>query len=258
MVLTRALDQSLRILSKKRKNRGLRNGTFDSRRLVQAATGLSKSVFYKESKGITLDTVVEIVIDESGSMSNMHEVRRMAIAIGEALTKIGVEFEIVGTTTKHWSGHRALSKMDGFDRTNPIIYRHYKVFGEQWQAVAKRTTAMCASQHNVDGEAIEYCAYRLAQRKEKRKVIFSICDGEPYAGHGNSHVMARNLREVCKKVREAGIEVYGFGIGEMGPKAYYGAEHFIYLEDSDSLGPEFVRQFASIVTGGRVKIGQRS
>ena len=256
MVLTRALDQSLRILSKKRKSCGRRHGSFDQRRLVQAATGLSKNVFYKTSQGITLDTVVSIVIDESGSMGNMHEVRRMAIAIGEALTKIGVEFEIVGTTTKHWSGHKVLRQMDGFDRTNPIMYRHYKIFGEQWHNVAQRVTEMSARQHNVDGEAVEYCAFRLAQRKEKRKVIFSICDGEPYAGHSNSHVMAKNLKDVCKKVRESGIEVYGFGIGEEGPRAYYGEENFIYLEDSAALGPEFVRRFASIVTGGRVKIGK--
>jgi hypothetical protein len=256
MSLCRALDQSLRVLSKSRIHSGLRRGTLDNRRLVHAATGISKNVFYKTTKGITMDTVVSIVIDESGSMSNMHECRRMVIAMGEALTKIGVDFEVVGTTTKYWAGDSHLRNMDGFSRTNPIIYRHYKMFGEQWSQVAQRTTAMRASQHNVDGEAVEYAAYRIATRKETRKVIFSICDGEPFAGHYNEYEMQQNLRDVCKRVRQQGIEVYGFGIGTTGPKAFYGADNFIGLENGEEMGPEFVKRFASIVTGGAVKIGR--
>jgi cobalamin biosynthesis protein CobT len=256
MTLTRALDQALRVLSKSRVNRGLRRGRFDSRRLVHAATGLSKNVFYKTSQGITLDTVVSIVIDESGSMGNIHEVRRLVIAIGEALTKIGVDFEIVGTTTKYIQGDSQLRNMDGFDRTNPIVYRHYKIFGENWANVAQRTTAMRASNHNVDGETVEYAAQRLEGRKEARKVVFSICDGEPFAGHYNEHMMAKNLRDVCKNIRNKGMEVYGFGLGTYGPRAYYGADNFIFLEDGSAMGPEFVKQFSSIITGGRVKVGQ--
>ena len=256
MGLSRALEQALRVLSKSRIQGGLRRGTLDNRRLVHAATGLSKNVFYKTSKGITIDTVVSIVVDESGSMGNIHEVRRMVIAMSEALTKIKVDFEIVGTTTKFWEGDRNIPSMDGFDRTNPLIYKHYKVFGENWNQVAHRTAGMDSHIHNVDGEAVEYCAQRLAGRKEKRKVIFSICDGSPFAGHQNTEVMRRNLKEVCQRVRKGGTEVYGFGIGTTAPEQFYGTDNFIYLEDSGKMGPEFIKRFASIVTGGAVKVGR--
>lgn len=250
MSLCRALDQSLRVLSKSRIHSGLRRGTLDNRRLVHAATGISKNVFYKTTKGITLDTVVSIVIDESGSMDNIHEVRRMVIAMGEALTKIGVDFEVVGTTTRYWADDALLRNMDGFDRTNPIIYRHYKMFGESWNQVAQRTTAMQASKHNVDGEAVEYASYRLASRKETRKVIFSICDGEPFAGHRNEAVMQRNLRDVCKRVRQQGIEVYSISIDTDGPASLYGKKNCIIVSSADGIDAKAAKFFSDTLMKG--------
>lgn len=47
-----------------------------------------------------------------------------------------------------------------------------------------------------------------------------------------------------------------FGIGTVDPKHFYGKENFIYLDDSEKMGPEFVKRFASIVTGGAVKVGR--
>ena len=254
MTLTRALEQALRAITQARKNPNQRQGRIDFDRLPQIAKGLSKEVFYTTRQGIKLDTAVEIIIDESGSMGNIKDVQDMAIAIGEALSRIGVPFEITGTTTTHWGSD--CPKMDGFDRTNPIRYKHYKVFNEQWQNVAHRTLSISSHKHNVDGEAIEWCAQRLAGRPERRKVIFSINDGEPCAGHYNDHRMQENLMDVCKKTREAGTEVYGFGIGTEGPARFYGAENFIGLENSEAMGPEFLREFSNIITGGRVRVGR--
>jgi len=250
--MTRGLEQALRSMSRNRKQAFLQRGRIDQRRLTEIAKGISKEVFYKTRKGEKLDVAVEIIIDESGSMSNYLEVQLLALAIGEALTAIGIPFEITGTTTK--GGFRTrIPPREGFTRTNPIAYRHYKTFGETWMSARSRIVHTGQRNNNIDGEAVEYCAFRLAQRKESRKVIFSLSDGEPCGGQGNDAQLAANLKRVCKKVRKAGTEVYGFGIGTNGPESLYGKEWFVYLKGSAEMGPAFVRKFADVVTGGRIR-----
>lgn len=254
MALTRAMEQALRTITRCRKDGHRRRGKIDRRRLTAIAKSLSKEVFYQTREGFNIDTAVSIVIDESGSMGNYEQVKSLAIAMGEALSKIGVPFEITGTTTMY-AGSTS-PRLNGFSRTNPIIYKHYKLFDESWESVRHRTVNIQNHIHNVDGETVEFAASRLSQRKEARKVIFSICDGEPCAGHGNNHEMGINLRKVCEKVRKCGIEVYGFGVGTRGPQTFYGRDWFVFLENSEEMGPEFVRQFSDIITGGRVKVGR--
>lgn len=144
--------------------------------------------------------------------------------------------------------------MDGFSRVNPILYKHYKDFQEAWPVVRHRMVKTGCHMHNVDGEVVEYAAFRLAQRRERRKVVFSLSDGEPCAGHGNDGSMAKNLKRVCGRVRKQGIEVYGFGVGTEGPRPLYGAKHFVFLEGTENMGPAFVRKFADVVTGGMVRV----
>jgi cobalamin biosynthesis protein CobT len=253
--LTGALEQALRSLTRVRRNPYQRHGKIDRKRLVAISKGLSKEVFYRKTEGLDLDVAVELVIDESGSMGGAcREVGKLAIAIGESLKAIGVPFEITGSTTAYCQGDRSIPEMDGMDRTNPIVYRHYKTFDEDWASVRQRLVHVGSDMHNVDGEVVEYAAFRLAQRKERRKIVFSLSDGEPCAGHGNDMVMAKNLRKVCKKARKSGVEVYGFGVGTYGPEPLYGKENFMFLEKADSMGPEFVKDFARKVTGGMVRV----
>ena len=252
--MTRALEQALRSMAKVKKDPYLRYGKIDKKRLVQITKSLSKEVFFKTRPGEDLNVAVEIVIDESGSMSNFRKVQQLAIAIGEALSQIGVKFEITGTTTEFCGGDYGMPLKGSFTRTNPIIYFHYKGFEENWITVRQRITQTSCRNHNVDGEAIEFAAYRLAQRKESRKIIFSLSDGEPCAGHNNDSFMCKNIKTVCARCRKNGIEVYGFGVQTQAPEAFYGRENFVYLKDIEQMGEDFVRKFATVITGGRVRV----
>jgi cobalamin biosynthesis protein CobT len=167
---------------------------------------------------------------------------------------MGIVFEITGTTTKYVGGNYSMPPMNGMSRTNPIQFFHYKSFEENWIAVRQRIVHTGSRHHNVDGEVVEYAAFRLAQRKESRKIIFSLSDGEPCAGHNNDSEMCQNLKRVCERVRKAGIEVYGFGIETEAPAAFYGRKFFIFLEKVEQMGQDFVRKFADVITGGRVRV----
>ena len=247
--MTRSLEQALRALSRCKKMAYLRHGKIDKKRYVQIAKNLSKQVFFRTREGIKLDTAVEIVIDESGSMSNFLQVQLLAMAIGEALEAIHVPFEITGTTTS-----RGNPPLDGFTRSKPIVYSHYKSFHEKWQAVRHRLVHTSKHNNNIDGEAVEYCAFRLKQRKERRKIIFSLSDGEPYGGQGKEVELASNLIRVCERCRKEGIEVYGFGVGTKQPQSFYGKKYFVYLKNAATMGVDFVRKFATVITGGAVKV----
>jgi cobalamin biosynthesis protein CobT len=201
-----------------------------------------------------LDVAVAITIDESGSMANFYEVQLLAMAIGEALNAIGIPFEIIGTTTLYGGGDLRIAEMQGFTRVNPIAYKHYKNFGEQWGVVRHRIVHTGAFHHNVDGEVVEYAAFRLKQRPESRKVIFSLSDGEPCAGHGNDEDMGINLKRVCKRVRKEGVEVYSVSLGTDSPAILYGQQFSIVIQSVTKMGPEIVRFFAKVLTEGKIRV----
>jgi cobalamin biosynthesis protein CobT len=252
--MTRALEQSLRSMAKMHKSPYLRNGRLDMKRLVPIAKGLSKEVFYKTRPGMKLDVAVEIIIDESGSMGNFYEVQLLAMAIGEALTAINIPFEITGSTTLYSGGSGNMPSLDGFQRVNPIVYKHYKKFTEKWAGVRSRMVRTYHHKNNVDGEVVEYAAFRLMQRPERRKVIFSLSDGEPCAGHSNESVMAMNLKRVCKRVRKQGVEVYSASILTDSPAGLYGREYSVVIPSVKNMGPDIIRFFVKMLTEGRVTV----
>ena len=252
--MTRALEQALRALARCRRKPYMRQGKIDKKRLVQIARGLSKEVFFKTKNGIDMDVAVAITIDESGSMNSWEEVQMLAMAIGEALHSIGVPFEITGSTTRN--EYPYAPALEGFSRTNPIVYQHYKEFNESWPTVRQRIVHTGAHHHNIDGEVVEYAAFRLMQRKESRKVVFSLSDGQPIGGHGsaNDALLGSNLKRVCDRVREAGIEVYGCGIKTKAPMQFYGAEYFLFLNSVEDMAVDFTKKLVEVVTKGFVRL----
>jgi len=252
--MTRALEQALRSLSRCRRVGYLPQGRIDRKRLTAIAKGLSKEVFYKVRDGQHMEVAVEIIIDESGSMGNYMAVRLLAIIIGEALNAIGVPFEITGTTTKFGWGGYSMPPLDGMTRTNPICYQHYVQFGETWDAVRHRLVHTGHHNNNIDGEAVEYCVFRLLQRPERRKVVFSLSDGEPCGGQGNDSALGVNIKRVCARARKQGVEVYGFGIQTRAPAMFYGEKNFVYLDNPTTMSQQFLVKLAEVVTGGQVRV----
>lgn len=251
MAMTWALEQAMRARSACRKSQFLRTGKVDMRRLVPIAKALSKEVFCKVTPGEKLSTAVEIVIDESGSMGKSHkQVMVLAMVVGECLSRLNIPFEIVGTTTAG-----SPPPLDGFTRTNPIIFRHFKVFSEGWNAVRGRMVHLYKYANNIDGEAVEYAGSRLLARPETRKIVFSLSDGRPDGGQDNESALAQNIKDVCKRLRKSGVEVYSFGIQTDLPMQFYGKQWFLRLDSAVGMGQAFIRKFADIITAGKMSLG---
>jgi cobalamin biosynthesis protein CobT len=248
--LIRTAEQAFYSMKRTRIIRGVKHGDIDLTRLPSIAKGLSPNVYARKTEGTDLNTAVSIVIDLSGSMgSSLKSVEKVLAALGEMFAKIGIPFEIFGTST-----FSPVSPNTAFTRWKGVQYHHYKHFEENWNAVKGRVTSLASMGNNIDGEAVEYAAVSLMQRKETRKIVFSINDGEPCAGQGDDGVFAHHLKKTCDKVRGAGVEVYAIGINTSNPATYYGKNNFIEMNSGSSLfSTEIVKTLVDTVMQGKFK-----
>jgi len=244
-ILARKLEEYLRTITRTKMLHCQRRGKLDPRRYAVLAKGLSKEVFKHLSNRMDMDTAVEIVFDESGSMSEYREVRKAIMIIAEALDRVHIPFEITGGTTLGGSFPR------GFTRANPIAYHHYKTFDQNWTVVRSAIQQSNAHYNFIDGEMIEFAAARLVERPERRKIIFSLSDGCPCGGEGNDYELGKKLIRVCSECREHGIEVYSFGVDTEAPCQYYGREYFVKLSGCE-IGKGLSTGITSVLTKGRV------
>lgn len=244
-ILARKLEEYLRTITRTKMLHCQRRGKLDPRRYAVLAKGLSKEVFKHLSNRMDTDTAVEIVFDESGSMSEYREVRKAIMIIAEALDRVHIPFEITGGTTLGGIFPR------GFTRANPIEYHHYKTFDQIWTEVRSAIQHSNAHAHFIDGEMIEFAAARLVERPERRKIIFSISDGCPCGGEGNDYELGKKLIRVCSECRGHGIEVYSFGVDTDEPCHYYGREYFVKLSGCE-IGKGLSTGITSVLTKGRV------
>ncbi|MGD9753971.1 MAG: hypothetical protein AB7W59_23500, partial [Acidimicrobiia bacterium] len=176
------LARVIRTLIEARPLHDQERGRLDTTALHQLRLG-NKRVFSQTTQAIELDTVVQIVIDMSGSMgSNDYEghcsywARLTCIALAEALDALNVPFEIIGFDNPFTL--RAAPRR-GFVNRSALRYHVFKTFDEKHKQVRSRLVNIRGHQDNTDGEAVYQCALRLAARPEQRKLMFVLSDGAP-------------------------------------------------------------------------------
>jgi cobalamin biosynthesis protein CobT len=109
-------------------------------------------------------------------------------------------------------------------------------------------------ENNVDCEWVEFAGKRLMKTKNHRKIMIVFTDGFPITGNGrdSDRIVGNHLVKVCNTFRKNGIEIYAFGIETESPEKFYGKDFFIYLDDLEKMGEKFFRQFASIISAGKI------
>jgi len=216
------------------------------------------------------DVAVSILLDCSGSMGNgpgskSHLAKLTALALHQALASCQIEHEITGFTTYEsvygnaWvhgdesfrvhaqetmaKARTALeeAKAQGTDITKfARIYRDsfyqvpvYGVFKSFGATDARGLENVAGISHNLDGEAVLWQANRLAERGEKRRVMFVLSDGNPEGSCDNAQG-ARYLHEAVDRVLASGIEIYGIGMDSAAVRSFY-PEHWV-CSDMQDLG----------------------
>ena len=248
-MLASHLEQSLRTQSRCRNIGNRDKGYLDRNALPMLAKNLTKNVFYTKRQGISLDTTVSILIDESGSMWGAHEYcRSMAIAIAEVLERLNVKFEILGHTTGQ-TYQLAYEDKQHFNRVTKMMLFEHKNFNESYRNEKYRLGSIHHYNCNIDGEALLATFKRAIEQKSNRHIILVLSDGEPSGAKSGGERHLTNAVQYCRK---NGCEVYAFGIGTDEPEKYYGKDSFIYLPSINDLNGQFFRKLSNIIINGRM------
>ena len=221
-------------------NFNLEEGILDNSRLHRIVANPSYPLSFKqETENNFKDTVVTLLIDNSGSMRG-RSISLAAICtdiIGSTLERCQVKTEILGFTTKHWKGgdSKKLWVINGNSanpgRLNDLRHIIYKSADNSWRRSRKYFGAMLREgllKENVDGEALAWSHDRLLKRPEERKILMVISDGAPVddstLSANREDFLDSHLREIITKIeKESPVELQAIGIGHDVTKYYKNA-----------------------------------
>ncbi|MEM9599550.1 MAG: cobaltochelatase subunit CobT, partial [Pseudomonadota bacterium] len=165
----------------------LEEGVLDTARLTRVIIDPMSALTFKEEKETDFrDTVVSILIDNSGSMRGRPIMVAAVCAdiMARTLERCGVKAEILGFTTKAWKGGKSFQDWmsagkprphaSGPGRLNDLRHIIYKGADMPWRR-AKRNLGLMMREgllkENIDGEALDWAYRRLMARPEQRRIL---------------------------------------------------------------------------------------
>lgn len=234
----------------------LEEGMLDTARLARIVANPTVPLSFKQERETAFrDTVVTLLIDNSGSMRG----RPIAIAamctdiLARTLERCGVKVEILGFTTRAWKGGKSRDlwlqqnrpALPG--RLNDLRHIIYKAADVPWRRTHKNLGLMLKEgllKENIDGEALVWAHNRLALRPEKRKILMIISDGAPVDDSTLSvnplSILEQDLRNVIEWIENASpVELTAIGIGHDVNRYYKKA---ITIADADELASALIKR----------------
>lgn len=238
----------------------LEEGILDAARLSRIVANPTWPLSYKQENSSTFkDTVVTLLIDNSGSMRG----RPITIAaistdiLARTLERCGVKVEILGFTTRSWKGGAAREKWitegkpPSPGRLNDLRHIIYKSAEAPWRHARTNVALMLREgllKENIDGEALLWAHSRLMARPEQRKILLVISDGAPVddstLSANRGHYLETHLRQVIDWIeKKSPVELTAIGIGHDVTRYYQRA---ITIVDAEELGGALVEKLAEL------------
>ena len=241
------------------------SGRLNASSLARLTVGDTR-VFRRKEETRSKSYDVTLLIDASGSMN--HSAGRgsltrfqtamvAAYGLGETLHRIGVNFEILGFTTKAhtsaWSDEcRRAERKHGvrFGRIDWIYMPIFKSFDERWTPTTMNRIAAAFAdgsflRENVDGECVQLAAQRLMTQKSEGKLLIVLSDGSPACCSSNYASLSRHLRRSVQVAERSGIKVVGVGVDTEVVRSFY--DDYIVLNDVTKLPTEVVDQLQRVL-----------
>lgn len=238
----------------------LEDGLIDTSRLPILIANPNYLEYHKrEKEAKNIDTVVTLLMDNSGSMRG----RPITVAAmsAEILTKtlesVGIKVEILGFTTAEWKGGKSRKKWQDTGagtkpgRLNDLRHIIYKPADMAWKRARRNLGLMLKEgilKENIDGEAVLWAYNRLAMRPEKRRILMVISDGAPVddstISANTPSYLDNHLREVIHHLEhKQGIELVAIGIGHDVTRYY---SHAVTIRELDELGSTMFRELSGM------------
>jgi cobaltochelatase CobT len=238
----------------------LEEGLLDSARLARVITNPYHSLSFKREKQTNFrDTIVSLLIDNSGSMRGRPIVvaAMSADILARTLERCGVKVEILGFTTRAWKGGQSREhwlsegKRPNAGRLNDLRHIVYKSANVPWRRARRNLGIMLREgllKENIDGEALLWAHQRLIARPEQRRILMVISDGAPVDDStlsvNPSNYLERHLRQVIDLIEnQSPVELLAIGIGHDVTRYYRRA---VTLVDAEQLGGAVMEKLAEL------------
>ena len=238
----------------------LEEGLLDTSKLSRIIMDPYNSLSFKKEKDTEFkDTLVTILIDNSGSMRGkpISVAAICADILARTLEKCSVKVEILGFTTKHWKGGLSREKWMKSDkpnlpgRLNDLRHIIYKSADTPWRQAKNNMGLMLKEgllKENIDGEALKWAYKKMYKRKEERKILMVISDGAPVddstLSTNTSDYLESNLKNIVKWIENrTDIELLAIGIGHDVTRYYNQA---IKITDVQDLGDAMINQLTDL------------
>ena len=233
-------------------------GSFDGSRFAAFIANNNNSSIYKlEKKNVEKNTIVSLLMDNSGSMRGKPIITSALTSeiLTHTLEKCNVNVEILGFTTNEWKGGKSKKKWESLNRPNKpgrlndLLHIIYKDADASW-SVAKKNIGLILKEgllkENIDGEALIWASSRLKRRNEKKKILIVISDGAPVDDSTLSvntpDILENHLKEVVTEIEQEGrINLVAIGIGHDVSKYYKKA---FTIDSPDKLGDIIIENLA--------------
>ncbi len=238
----------------------LEEGMLDVARLPRIIIDPTAPLSFKQESDTDFrDTVVTLLIDNSGSMRGRPIMVAAVCAdiLARTLERCAVKVEILGFTTRAWKG--GISRDDWIKagkppspgRLNDLRHIIYKSADSPWRRARKNLGLMMREgllKENIDGEALMWAHQRMMSRPEQRRILMVISDGAPVDDStlsvNSGHYLERHLRQVITDIEtKSPVELLAIGIGHDVTRYYRRA---VTIVDVEQLGGVLVEQLASL------------
>ncbi|AGF76510.1 cobaltochelatase subunit CobT [Bartonella vinsonii] len=258
--LANRLQRRLMAQQNRNWNFDLEEGYLDTARLPRLIIDPTQPLSFKmESNTKFRDTVVSLLIDNSGSMRGrpITVAASCADILAQTLERCGVKVEILGFTTKTWKGGKSRehwlsqNKPHNPGRLNDLCHIIYKSADTPWRRARRNLGLMMQEgllKENIDGEALIWAHQRLLSQREQRRILMVISDGAPVDDStlsvNSSNYLEKHLRAVIREIQtHSPIELIAIGIGHDVTRYYQRA---VTIMNAEELGNAITKQLETL------------
>lgn len=258
-VMKRKMSRSLLSSNVSRWESDKTRGKINPRAIFRVSLGTSKRVFRQKVEAEDFDTAIQIMVDHSGSMSGdkLEIAAKTAIIIGEIANQLSIPFSVMGFSTGNGT-----SASTRYSKASPAEQKAYARWGDQWIGVYKEFDESWAhhshklinmvknQRHNTyDGESLRFAAQRLLGRKEKRKILFWLNDGEPCPNGVDNDKAHTEYAKLCAQEVERHVELLAVGICTDAVKQFY--SNYIVVNSINDLPTLCLGQLDDLLRKGK-------
>lgn len=203
------LDMHKRVIELK----GLRSGSLDTNKLVEAVQGVS-TIYTRKIEQVSQRVNVVLLIDESGSMTGepIERTKEVAILMVEALKKVrNVDLYVYGHTTVS-------------QRSLIHVYKENKK--DNLYSLGNAEADAC----NRDGEAIRSVAKKVRKLTKEPSIMFVVSDGAPSDSGYSGSAAITDTRNAVKEVTKQNFLPIQIAIdSHCDPKTMF--DHYVEFDD---------------------------